>query len=130
MLQYFHIMHLWDDLELVNELQKGLNDVEQALQGFQLLKIRINEADYSTPLAYTVKLMDEWFGEEYTSTCMLEYIFDKCVPRFSFYHRSLVEFESTIFGSEYAKLFDFLGTFPNITCTLPRFTPKEVPIHD
>lgn len=126
----FHRMRLRDYLELVNELQRGLNDVEQTLPGFQLLKIRINEADYSTPLAYTVKLMGEWVGEEYASTCILEYIFDECVPRFSFYHRSFVEFESTLFGSEYAKFFDFLGTLPKISCTLPLFTDNEAPTHD
>ena len=127
---FFYTCSLFDDIERVNVLRRGLNDVEQTLQGFQLLKIRINEADYSTPLAYTVKLMGEWVGEEYASACILKYIFDKCIPRFRFYHRFLVKFERMLFRPGYAKNVGFRRTPPEISCTLPFFTHNEAPTHD
>ncbi|KAH8784436.1 hypothetical protein BGZ57DRAFT_1002705 [Hyaloscypha finlandica] len=68
---FIRTSRIFDDIERVNVLRRGLNDVQQTIQGFRLLKIRINEADYSTPLAYTVKLMGEWVGEEYATTCIL-----------------------------------------------------------
>jgi hypothetical protein len=126
----FYIFNVFDDIGRVKVLRRGLNDVEQTLQGFQLLKIRINEADYSAPLAYTVKLMGEWVGEEYASTCILKYIFDKCVPRFRFHHRFLVKLERPLFRSGYPKYFDFRRTPPKISCTLPFFTHKKAPTHD
>jgi hypothetical protein len=128
--RFFYTFSLFDDIKRVNVLRRGLNDVEKTLQGFQLLKIRINEADYSTPLAYTVKLMGEWVGEEYATTCILKYIFDKCVPRFRFCHLFLAKFERTLFRSGYPKYFDFLRTPPKISCALPGFTHKEAPTPD
>jgi hypothetical protein len=128
--RFLYTSSLFDDIKRVNVLRRGLNDVQQTIQGFQLLKIRINEADYSTPLAYTVKLMGEWVGEEYASTCILKYIFDKCVPRFRFHHRFLVKLERPLFRSGYPKYFDFRRTPPKISCTLPFFTHKKAPTHD
>ncbi|KAH6675114.1 hypothetical protein B0J14DRAFT_665511 [Halenospora varia] len=129
--RFYHRMDLYNDLERIHALQWGLNGVAQTLQGFQLLKISINEADYSTPLARAVKLMGEWFGEEYASTLILEYIFDECFPRFSiflgYFHRYFVKFESMVFGSTYAKYFEIP---PKISCTLPLFTHKEAHIHN
>ena len=135
---FIRTSRIFDDIERVNVLRRGLNDVQQTIQGFRLLKIRINEADYSTPLAYTVKLMGEWVGEEYATTCILKYIFGKCVPRFSFFHRYrdtfikdiLVKFERTLFRRRYAKYVDFSRLPPDESCTLPFLTHKEAPTND
>ncbi|KAH8758514.1 hypothetical protein F5882DRAFT_444334 [Hyaloscypha sp. PMI_1271] len=130
--RFFYTFGLFDDIERVKVLRRSLNDVEQTLQGFQLLKIRINEADYSTPLAYTVKLMGEWLGEEYATTCILKYIFDECVPRFRFHYRFFIKFGRGLFRRTYVrfKYVDILRTPPKISCTLPFFTYREAPTHD
>jgi hypothetical protein len=127
---FFYTFSLFDDIERVNVLRRRLLDVEQTVQGFQRLKIRINEADYSTPLAYTFKLLGEWVGEEYATTCILKYIFGECVPHFSFYHRYFVKFERTLFRQRYAKYVDFLRLPPDESYTLPSFTHKEAPTQD
>lgn len=120
-------------------LERLLDKVEQTLRGFQLLKIRINEADYSTSLARTFKLLGEWAGEEYASTCIINCIFDIYLPSYGF--SSWIYFDSYLdsdFDSDFDSDLDsyldaYRRTFnkPDYSKrTLPPFAYNEAPFHN